>query len=337
MNSSRSNLNGTPTGTKAFKSPIFISLAICVLLLSGICLFAQRNDDRHQSVVFYSLRDGNTTNQIYVMNPDGGNQQRITFDAKSDTDPDISPNGKHIVFTSGKTGSTDILVENLGSGAVWNLTNNPSVANEWPRYSPDGKHIVYDSNSDGGIFEIFVADADGYGAPTQLTFPPTLGRYPSWSPDGKQIVFRHGIDIAVINADGSGTPVKLTSESGTSFSQMPVWSPDGRYIAFMSLRAGYCSVFRMNADGSDQVNLTPKPAGATAWCGKAPAWSTHGREILFTGSRDSTSALFQIFVMGIEGDNCNMATPCDRQLTSDGTSSEARARAHRFEFDEHDR
>jgi TolB protein len=335
----RFNLNENRGATKASTATIFSGLAIGVLLLFGPCLFAQTDDDRHQSVVFYSLRDGNATNQIYVMDPDGSNQERLTFDAASDTDPDISPDGRNIVFTSGKTGSTDILVENLRSGAIWNVTNDPSAANEWPRFSPDGEHIVYDRLVDGA-FEIFVADIEGRDAPKQLTFPPTLGRYPSWSPDGKRIVFRYGVDIAVMDADGrKEAPVPLTAETGTSFAQMAVWSPDGRYIAFMSLRKGYCSVFLMHADGSDQVNLTPKPTGAKAWCGKAPAWSADGREILFTGSRDSTSGHFQIFVMGIEGDNCSTAATCDRQLTFDGTSSEARARADRllegFEDSEH--
>ena len=79
-------------------------------------------------------------------------------------------------------------------------------------------------------------NADGSGTPTQLTFPPTLGRYPSWSPDGKQIIFRHGIDIYVMNADGSGTPTQLTNEVAPSFAQMPNFSPDGQYVAFMSFR-----------------------------------------------------------------------------------------------------
>lgn len=138
---------------------------------------------------------------------------------------------------------------------------------------PDGEHIVFDSNRNGGVYEIFVMNADGTGTPTQLTNPPTLSRYPSWSPDGRQIVFRRGIDIYEINADGTGTPVQLTKEVAPSFAQMPVWSPDGRYIAFMSFREGYCSVFRMTAEGNDQVNLTPKDLAdpANRWCSRTPA------------------------------------------------------------------
>lgn len=271
------------------------------------------------SVVFFSARDGDPNNQIYTMDPGGSNQVRLTSDAASDVDPDLSPDGKQIIFTSNQTGNNDIFLQDR-SGAVMNLTNNPAN-DEWARWSPDGKQIVFDSNRDGGTFEIYLMNADGSGTPTELTSPPTLNRYPSWSPDGTQIVLRRGIDIYTINANGSGTPAQLTNEVAPSFAQMPVFSPDGRYIAFMSFREGYCSVFRMNADGSDQINLTPKdPAdSSSSWCSRAPSWSTDGQEIFFMSFRPSTGGMNQIFVMNADGSNVV-------QLTTDGSSGSPRAR-----------
>ena len=269
------------------------------------------------SVVFYSARDGVANNQIYVMDPDGSNQVRITSDGASDVDPDISPNGRQIVFTSNLTGNNDIYVRD-DLGTVSNLTNNPAN-DEWARWSPDGKQIVFDSNRDGNVYEIFVMNADGSGTPTELTTPPTLSRYPTWSPDGKQIVFRRGIDIYRINADGD--LVQLTTEVAPSFAQMPAYSPDGKYIAFMSFREGYCSVFRMDSDGSNQVNLTPKDSAdpAASWCSRAPAWSADGQKIFFMSSRPSTGGKNQVFAMDADGSNVV-------QLTTDGTSGSPRAR-----------
>ena len=236
---------------------------------------------------------------------------RITYDVASDVDPDISPNEQQIVFTSNQTetGNNNIFVRDQ-NGAVRNLTNQPSATDEWARWSPDGKQIAFDSNRDGGVFEIYVMNADGSGTPTRLTNPPILGRYPSWSPNGGQIVFRRGIDIYTINADGSGVPVQLTSEVAPSFAQMPAWSPDGRYIAFMSFREGYCSVFRMNADGSQQINLTPKDPGdpPTSWCSRAPSWSTDGRQIFFMSFRPGTGGQNEIFVMNADGTNFRQLT-----------------------------
>jgi len=300
---------------------IYSWLAIFVfLMLPGLCAYTKLAGGPQGSVVFFSARDGHPNKQIYVMNPDGSDPVRVTYDTASDVDPDMSPDGKQIIFTSNKTetGNNNIFVQDRES-VVRNLTNDLAT-DEWARWSPNGKQIVFDSNRDGGVFEIYVMNADG-SSPMRLTTPPTLGRYPSWSPDGKQIVFRQGIDIYTINADGTGTPTQLTSEVAPSFAQMPAWSPNGRYIAFMSFREGYCSVFRMTADGNEQINLTPKDQGdsASQWCSRAPSWSANGQQIFFMSFRPSTGGQNEIFVMNADGTEV-------RQLTDTGTNGSPRAR-----------
>ena len=298
------------------------ALALTVFALSSSSpACAQESDGRIGHVAFYSARDGHANKQIYVMNADGSDQVRVTYDTASDVDPDISPTVEEIVFTSNQTetGNNNIFLRDR-NGVVRNLTNDPSATDEWARWSPDGRQIVFDSNRDTGVFEIYVMNSDGINV-RRLTDPPALGRYPSWSPDGKKIIFRRGIDIYTTNTDGTGAPAQLTSEVAPSFAQMPAWSPDGRYIAFMSFREGYCSVFRMNADGSEQTNLTPKDPGdpPTSWCSRAPAWSANGRRIFFMSSRPSTGGQNQIFVMKSDGTDV-------RQLTDSGTNGSPRAR-----------
>ena len=293
--------------------------ACAVLALPAAFANAQNPGGPPESIVFYSAGDGHPNNQIYTMNPDGSSPTQVTFDKASDVDPDISPNGKYIIFTSNQTGNNDIYIMDR-SGNTLDLTNNPAN-DEWARFSPDGKEIVFDSNRDGGVFEIFIMNADGSGPPTQLTFPPTLGRYPSWSPDGKRIIFRRAIDLYVMNADGSGTPTQLTNEAPPSFAQMANFSPNGQHITFMCFREGYCSVFLMNSDGTGQTNLTPKdPADPlTSWCSRAPAWSADGHEIYFMSFRPSTGGHNQVFVMNADASNL-------QQLTSAGVNGEPRAR-----------
>jgi Tol biopolymer transport system component len=89
----------------------------------------------------------------------------------------------------------------------------------------------------------------------------------------------------------------------------------------MSFREGHRSVFRMNADGSDQTNLTPKNLGdqSTSWCSRAPSWSANGQEIFFMSFRPSTGGMNQIFVMDADGTNV-------RQLTDVDTNGSPRAR-----------
>jgi TolB protein len=297
---------------------VLVIALIALILVGAMSVYAQHAGVATGSVVFHSARDGHANNQIYVMPADGSPQIRVTYDQASDVDPDISPNGHELVFTSGPTGSADILLLDR-FGRVRNLTKNPAD-DEWARWSPNGREIVFGSNRDSGVYEVFVMNVRT-GDTRQVTAPPLLSRYASWSPDGQQLVFRQGIDIVVANADGSGTPTQLTQETAPRFAQMPVFSPDGKYIAFMSTRLGYCSVFLMNADGSGQMPLTVKTdpnVTNAAWCSRAPSWSADGQQIYFMSSRSGGN---QVYVMNMDGSNLH-------QLTSDGTSGSPRARVH---------
>ncbi len=47
---------------------------------------------------------------------------------------------------------------------------------------------------------------------------------------------------------------RLTDNPGNDLN--PVWSPDGKKIAFQSNRDGNLEIYIMNADGSEQLNIT---------------------------------------------------------------------------------
>ena len=55
-----------------------------------------------------------------------------------------------------------------------------------------------------------------------------------------------------------GNITRLTSDPARDFN--PCWSPDGTQIAFQSERDGNWEIYVMNADGSDQKNITNNPA-----------------------------------------------------------------------------
>jgi len=257
---------------------------------------AQHDGGIPGSVAFFSARTGN--NEIYVMDPDGADPVRITNSPASDVDPAISPDGRDIIFTSNRSGNNDIYIVDSRGGTPVNLTNNP--ANEgWARWSPDGQHIVFHSNRDDPGFEIYVMDRDG-GNVTRLTSHAGVDQYPEWSPNGQKIAFRRDTDIYVLDLI-DGTTERLTNAA--PLNQMPSWSPNGQQIAFMSTRDGYPSVFLMNADGTGQVNLTPKDPGDidADWNSRAPSWSANGRQIYFTTFRPSTGLDTEIFVMNADG------------------------------------
>jgi Tol biopolymer transport system component len=138
-----------------------------------------------------------------------------------DDDPDWSPVGPQIAFTS---------------------------------------HPVTDDPLNSVLAEIFVINADGTGL-TRLTFNAEEERAPSWSSDGTRIVFmcrRGGSDfeLCVMNADGTGQ-VQLTDNS--VLDATPSWSPDDGKIVFHRPVGGRFQLWLMNPDGTDQVQLTDTP------------------------------------------------------------------------------
>jgi TolB protein len=208
------------------------------------------------TVVFYSRRGG-TLAKLYTMNADGSGVTQITTGPGNDLWPDISPNGRFVAFSSNRAGNNEIYVLDLGDGTLTNVSNS-SADDSWPRWSPNGHEIAFHSNR-AGNYDIFVVNADGSGL-RAVTTDAALDQWPDWSPNGKRLAFRRGNDIYVADAGGQEQNVERLTFLPATIDQMPAWSPDGQRIAFMSLREGYCAIFLMNADGSNQTNLTPKGA-----------------------------------------------------------------------------
>jgi serine/threonine-protein kinase len=262
-------------------------------------------------IAFTSDRDGPDpvghlgNHEIYVMNPDGTDQRRLTYNDGMDNQPAWSPDGRRIAFSRVGGGGVDIFIMNADGSEQTRLTNQTAAGPmaHGATWSPDGKRIAFQSFVRPDIYVIAV---DGTGL-TNLTNRPASDGSPAWSPDGHRIAFtsnRDGNDeIYVMNTDGSD-PVRLTfnarSDRSPRWNLSPDWSPDGRQIAFASDRDGDEEIYVMNADGTGLVRLTFNPGED----GK-PSWSPDGRQIAF---QRRVLGHLQVFVMNADGSNVTRLT-----------------------------
>ena len=204
--------------------------------------------------------------RIFTINADGSGLTYLT----NGLDPDWSPDGSSIVFTSEReeSGGTvcfslpkenhwKLSVLDLATGHIMDPASDPfSFAPSW---SPDSTRLVYD-----GVRGLRPADPiEGHDQEAAFIDYDHRDFYPVWSPTSDRIAFmfrQHDHwEIHAVNADGTGR-TRLTESplfEPPQNSVAPEWSSDGEWIAFLTDRCGQWEVWVMQPDGSEQQPLFP--------------------------------------------------------------------------------
>jgi Tol biopolymer transport system component len=110
--------------------------------------------------------------------------------------------------------------------------------------------------------------------------------------------FCHSFLKSYLDGDVSGPKIlkQVVGVINTLESPIPPTSSTGGKIAFRSTRDVYSEIYIMNADGTEQRNLTN--TSAIGSYNNDPSWSPDGRKIAFTSNRNGNSG---IYVMNADG------------------------------------
>ncbi len=268
--------------------------ALCSLIILATAALSAPAEAK---IAFTSDRDGQDgTGEIYVMNDDGSNQTRLTFNDFGDVEPSFSGDGSKITFRSERDGNWEIYIMNADGTNQTRLTDN-STLDFGPKLSHDGSKITFMSEQPAGR-QIFVMDADGSNQ-VNISNDNVGESEPTFSPDDSKILFRAdyggGHDITIMEVDGTNR-VRLTSTpsgSPTPQSEGPENSPDGSKLVFHSNRDGDWEIYIANSDGTGGTRLT----NSTGYDTHAVFSPDSGR-LAFHSVR---TGLYEIFTMNVDG------------------------------------
>ena len=258
-------------------------------------------------VLFTSDRTGNQ--QIYMLNSDGANLERLTNHLYNDLSPSWSPDGKRVAFISNRDGNDELYLMDADGKHQQRLTR--TVDDEGaPDWSPDGQHLVFTRRCNTlenctSQQDLYVIDQDGNNL-RRLTDTFDNEFLPAWSPDGQQIAYVLGNTqgSSIYSMNTNGTERKLLVGDAQINASMPAWSPDGARLAYVvwnppgsgssSAVAYQSELYVANADGSQAQRLTNEQAQISQ-----PTWSPDGGSLAFSlRRRDPTGE--HIFTLPVE-------------------------------------
>jgi len=180
--------------------------------------------DGRQLVVTLGGVDGNL--DIYTLDINTRQSRRVTTHRAIDTEGSWSPDGRHIYFTSDRSGGPQIYRVSASGGTPERVTFEGSY-NARPRLSPDGTRLAM-VHLDRGNYRIAVMDVERKDL--LVLSAGSQDESPSFAPNSDTLIYatrpgRNGV-LESVTADGL-IRQRLASVQGDV--REPVWSPFQRF------------------------------------------------------------------------------------------------------------
>ena len=262
-------------------------------------LWATGDPGMAASRIAFTMKDSDYNTDIYRIDADGENLERVTNFRDITLSPAWSPDGSKIAYVSYKTtGLPRIYERNLATGEERML---PEVlgAGDYitPAYSPDGSTLAF-AVLGSGRSGVFTYDLERDCCLSYLTGGRWYDISPTYSAAGDWLAFqtdRFGTrvpQIMVMPSEGGEAETLSPYEyGGRGYYTSPDWSPDGNLVAFHgAIRRGtyHILVADMETDGRRLRQLT--------WEGnnEDPSWAPDARHLVFAGERRWGFGLFVV-------------------------------------------
>ncbi|MDI6766587.1 MAG: hypothetical protein QME52_07170 [Bacteroidota bacterium] len=202
-----------------------------------------------------------TPYELYVMNPDGTSQTKISREREYITYAICSPNGEKIAYVAHDSTLTSgwIKVMNVDGSSSKRITSLQPTPHR-VSWNPDSRSVIF-NGADSISTGIFIISIDGTNQ--RSLFYGTLTLAPSLSPDGSLLAFSPFIGMTnKLWLMNMSTHQLHQLTTGGSLDAGASWSPDGNKLVYArsDSTAPYTwigpSVWAIDRDGNNNVQLT---------------------------------------------------------------------------------
>lgn len=202
---------------------------------------------------------------IYTLPAAGGTATRIAEGLPFEMQPQFSPDGRSITFTSDRGGGDNIWIMDADGSDKRQLTQETFRLLNEPSWSPDGRFIAarkhFTTSRSLGTGEIWIyhiGGGDGYPAVKRASeaLQKELGE-PVYAPDGNSLYYTRNVsagDLFEYAQDSNGSLFEIerydfatgevtTVVSGAGGATRPTPSPDGKKLAFVRRERGLSKLY----------------------------------------------------------------------------------------------
>ncbi|MEY2757236.1 MAG: hypothetical protein RIR33_1014 [Pseudomonadota bacterium] len=214
---------------------------------------------------------------IYTLPIAGGTATRIAEGLPYEMQPEFSPDGKRIAFTSDRGGGDNIWIMNVDGSDKRQVTKEEFRLLNQPAWSPDGRFIAARKHfttarslGTGEIWVYHVGGGDGYVAVRKASeaLQKELGE-PVYAPDGKSLYYTRNVSPGPIFEYAQDSNASLfeierydfdtgkvsTAVEGAGGATRPAPSPDGKKLAFVRRERNLSKLYVKDLETGDLTKL----------------------------------------------------------------------------------
>lgn len=265
------------------------------------------------SKIYFASAFGESGISLYSYDIENKTRVKLTDNAGSDQQPNLSLQGDKIAFISTRNThpNTGLCVLDLSSNSISKLICPDEIRFIYePKFSPDGQKIVFHAVLNDETQHIFLVNTDGTGS-KKLTSYSDLNQNPQFSPDGTKIVFKaqdinQRSDIYSMDISGNNL-TNLTYDSLSHVSGLYYISKESPKILYVDHK------YHSESDSSEYqiktVNLDGTSSSVIATFSKrvyVGEYSLDGSKIVFQYWYDGNGG--DIAIMGSNGENITILT-----------------------------